>query len=141
MDITKEQRAARDKAVKQAAINAIKVHFTGQDSISRIADFLRSGLIRSSFYAAGYAALTCFVAVAAITIGYEHEQALVEFRTWIMSMSPAQLIAKAHELSVAFGFDAIRIGLFAGFAHQLILIAKPSAEAAAEVATDMAQEH
>lgn len=141
MKLTKEQRALRDKAVKQAAITAIKAHFTGAGSSSRVAAFIRSGLIRSSFYAVGYAALTCFVAVGAITIGYEHQQALAEFQAWITSMSPDQLSAKAHELSVHFGFEALRIGLLAGLVHQLILIAKPSAEAASEAASDLAQEH
>lgn len=133
MDLTKQQRAARDKAVKQAAMIAIKAHFTGAGSSSRIAVFLRGGLMRSSVYAVVYAALTCFVAVGAITIGYEHEQALSDFRTWILSMSSAQLSAKSHELSVYFGLEAIRIGLFAGLVHQLILIAKPSVDTATEM--------
>lgn len=134
MNLTKEQRVARSKAAKQAAVLAINAHFTGAGSSGRLAAFLRSGLVRSFFYAAGYAAITCFVAVVAITIGYEHELALAEFRTWIMSMSPAQLSAKAHELSVNVGFEAIRMGLFAGFVHQLILIVKPSVDVATATA-------
>ena len=47
MKLTKEQRAARSKAVERAAIAALREHFTGQGATARRLQFLRGALLAS----------------------------------------------------------------------------------------------
>lgn len=126
MRLNKQQRLARDKAIRQAAVASIKANFTGDGSRKRAALFLRRGLMRSATWTLAITCYFCGAMVIGLTLGPDHEVLLKQFHAWMVATPVEDVLATAHQWALEFGMQFLVYGVLGGFGHSLVSLVEPA---------------
>lgn len=130
MKITKQQRAARDKAVQQAGAAAVRRYFTGEGSKARSAQFLWGWLYVSCVW---FAMLLCFsswAVVAGLLVGPEHQQFMVMFRDWMVATPIDVVLSQSQEYVAMLSVELAKLALVAGLVQKFLTLIAPAVQEA-----------
>ncbi len=130
MKPTKEQRAARSKAIQRAAIAALREHFTGQGATARRSQFLRGTLLASVGWFAKLLFVGSWAVIAGLLVGPEHDFFLKQVIAWMVATPVDQVLARSHAMFLSAAWEFGKMSLLLGFGQKLLAVAKPAAEQA-----------
>lgn len=130
MKLTKEQRAARSKAIEQAAISALREHFIGQGASARRLQFLRGALLASVGWLAKLLCLGSWAVIAGLLVGPEHDFFLKQVHAWMVATPMDQVLAQSHAMFLSAAWEFVKMSLLLGFGQKLLAVVKPAAEQA-----------
>jgi len=128
MNITKQQRAAKEKAVNQAAASAIRTHFTGPGASTRIMRFACDSLLLSCGWFAKLLCIVSWAIVAGLLIGPEHDFYLLQFKVWMMETPLDQVSALLHSAFMSVAEALAYLSLLLGFGQKVLALIKPATE-------------
>jgi hypothetical protein len=128
MKMTKQQRAARDKAIQQASIAAIRDHFSGDGAQTRVVRFVRAWLYSSCGWFAKLLCLASWAVVAGLLIGPEHEQFMSEFHSWMVATPVADVLAQSQAFFSMIAVELVKTALLVGLAQKLFAVVKPAVD-------------
>ncbi|TXH00045.1 MAG: hypothetical protein E6R08_01010 [Nevskiaceae bacterium] len=130
MKLTKAQRAQRDKASQQAAMAALRVHFTGEQAGVRRWRFLRDALLASVSWFARLVCLASWAAVAGVLVGPEHAMLFKLLYAWLVSMPVERALSQAHVIVISLAWELFKVSLLLGTSQKLFGIVKPALQQA-----------
>lgn len=130
MKLTKEQRAARSKAIERATIAALREHFTGQGAAARRLQFLRGALLVSTGWFAKLLCLGSWAVIAGLLIGPEHDFFLKEVHAWMVATPVDQVLSQTHAMFLSAAWEFVKMSLLLGVGQKLLGVVKPAAEQA-----------
>jgi hypothetical protein len=128
MKLTKQQRAARSKAIEQAAISALREHFTGQGSAVRRVQFLRGALLASVGWFAKLLFIGSWAVIAGLLVGPEHDFFLQQVHAWMVATPVDQVLAQSHAMFLSVAWEFVKMSLLLGVGQKLLVVVKPAAE-------------
>ena len=128
MKITKQQRAAKAKAVDKAAASAIRTHFTGPGARTRIMRFACDSLLLSCAWFAKLLCLVSWAIVAGLLIGPEHDFYLLQFKVWMMETPFDQVSALLQSSFMSVAEALVKLSLPMGFVQKVLAVIKPATE-------------
>jgi hypothetical protein len=128
MKLTKEQRAARSKAIERAAIAALREYFTGQGAVARRLQFLRGALLASTGWFAKLLFVGSWAVIAGLLVGPEHEFFLKQVHAWMVAMPVDQVLAQSHAMFASVAWEFGKMSLLLGVGQKLLSVVKPAAE-------------
>lgn len=128
MKLTKEQRAARSKAIEQATISALREHFTGQGASARRLQFLRGALLASVGWLAKLLCLGSWAVIAGLLVGPEHDFFLKQVHAWMVATPVDQVLAHSHAMFMSVAWELVKMSLLLGVGQKLLAVVKPAAE-------------
>lgn len=128
MKITKQQRAAKAKAVNQAAVTAIRTQFKGPGAQARIMRFTGDSLYLSCSWFVKLLCLGSWSIVGGLLIGPEHDLLLSQLHAWLIETPVDQVSSQLQSgfMSVAEAF--VKLSLLLGFGQKLLAVIKPATE-------------
>lgn len=128
MKITKQQRAAKDKAVIHAALTAIRTHFTGPGAQARTVHFTCDSLYSSCSWFAKLLCLGSWSIVGGLLIGPDHDLLLAQFHAWLIE-TPVDQVSSQLQTGFLLVVEAIvKLSLLLGFGQTLLAVIKPATE-------------
>ena len=130
MKLTKQQREARNKAIQQASVSALREHFTGDGATARRLRFAWSGLLASAGLTAKIVFLASWAVIGGLLAGPEHDFFLSQVHAWMGATPVDQVLAQAHTEFLFIVFECTKIGLIVGFAQKLFAIVSSAIEQA-----------
>jgi hypothetical protein len=128
MKLTKEQRAARSKAIERATITALREHFTGQGAAARRLQFLRGALLASIGWFAKLLFIGSWAVIAGLLVGPEHDFFLKQVHAWMVATPVDQVLTQSHAMFVSAAWELGKISLLLGVCQKLLAVVKPAAE-------------
>lgn len=128
MKLSKEQRAARSKAVEQASIAALREHFTGQGATARRLQFLRGALLASIGWFAKLLFISSWAVIAGLLVGPEHDFFLKQVHAWMVATPVDQVLAQSHAMFVSAAWEFGKMSLVLGVGQKLFAVVKPAVE-------------
>ena len=130
MNLTKEQRAARSKAIEQANILALREHFTGEGATSRRLRFVKGALLASAAWLAKLACLASWAVIAGLLVGPDHNFFLTQVHAWMVSTPLEQVLERSHAMFMSMAWELMKISVLLGVGQNLLGVIKPAAEQA-----------
>lgn len=127
MKITKQQRAAKDKAVIQAAAIAIRTHFAGPGAQVRLLRFAGDSLYSSC----GWFSILCLGSwgiVTGLLIGPEHDLNVSQFQAWMIETPVGQVSSQLQSAFISVAGAFVQLSLFLGVGQKLLAVIKPATE-------------
>ena len=128
MKTTKEQRAARSKAIEQAAIAALRGHFTGQGASARRLQFLRAALLASIGWFAKLLFIGSWAVIGGLLAGPAHDFFLRQVHAWMVGTPVDQVLAQSHAMFLSAAWEFWKMSLLLGVGQNLLAVVKPAAE-------------
>ncbi|MCU6502227.1 hypothetical protein LPN04_30980 [Rugamonas sp. A1-17] len=128
MKITKQQRAARERAIQHACIAAVRAQFTGAGATGRAVRFVLNWLYASCIWFGRLLCLSSWGLVAGFLVGPEHEQFLTTLHAWMVATPASEVISHAHAFVSMFAVELVKIALFVGLIQKMLNIVKPAAQ-------------
>jgi hypothetical protein len=126
MKLTKEQRAARSKTIEQAAIAALREHFSGKDATVRRLHFLRGALLASVGWFAKLLFIGSWAVIGGLLAGPEHDFFLKQVHAWMVANPVDQVLVQSHAMFVSAAIECAKLGLLLGFGQKLLAVAMPA---------------
>lgn len=130
MNLTKEQRAARSKAIEQASILALREHFTGEGATSRRLRFVKGALLASAAWLAKLACLASWAVIAGLLVGPDHNFFLTQVHAWMVATPLEQVLERSHAMFMSMAWEIMKMSLLLGVGQSLLGVIKPAAEQA-----------
>ena len=130
MKMTKAQRHARDKAIQQASIAALRTYFTGDGAARRGLLFLRGALLSSAGWTAKFVFLASWAVIGGLLAGPQHDFFLMQVHEWMVATPVDQVLAQTHAMALSSALTCAKIGIIAGFGQKLLGVVKPSIQEA-----------
>lgn len=122
MKLTKEQR----QALNQAAIAALRTHFTGDGAVKRSFRFAWDALVASGGWIAKLLFIASWAVVGGLLAGPEHEYFLAEVRAWMITTPLEQVLAQTHSGFLAVFWECVKGGVVFGILQKMYDITKPA---------------
>lgn len=130
MALSKQQRAARSKAITQAVKYAMRLHFTGDGASSRILRFVLDVLL---VFAGSTAMLLCvasWAVVGGLLAGPQHEFFLAQFHGWMGNTPLDQVLMQSRSVFVDVLIECVKAAFIFGLGRTLYKLVAPAAEEA-----------
>lgn len=128
MKLTKQQRAARSKAIEQATVAALREHFTGQGAGPRRLQFLRGALLASVGWFAKLLFIGSWAVIGGLLAGPEHDFFLKQFHAWMVATPVDQVLAQSHTMFLSAAWELGKMSLLLGVGQMLLAVVKPAAD-------------
>lgn len=130
MKLTKEQRAARSKAIEQAAIAALRKHFVGEGATARRWKFLGEVLLASVGWFARLLVLGSWAVIGGLLVGPDHDYFLMKLHAWMVAMPVDQVLAQSNALFLSAAWAFAKMGLVIGVGQRLLAVVESAAKQA-----------